>query len=372
MAFFGAFSPLPGPLGGSDEEGWAAAHHARLCADLAAAKRALPFALVTIFRDNGSSPEITAVNMQAPETVANVPSVSGTSTTVTFTFPDAPESELGEKLALKITRASWTRHDSQDAYANVTAPNVVVVTFPGVSADIGGTLTVFAEWGPRARIERYGGSLRKRDSSTERTPYAWTWYNEIGASLGDAYGVTLSGAVHAKKLATARVFAAVSRSIDKFRANSTPSTAHLKLDDWARTLRVPVTSQSMEWDTRRLCSVMLAAEPGGSITALQRACFALLGETYVGIITFGPDEDPGVWSHTFAINGVVWATNRSRIILNITPPSDANDLSFKELVDIQAMSLLDRLTPAHVMFDWAATSELGFRLGISRLGIDGL
>jgi hypothetical protein len=43
----GAFAPLPIRLGGSAEEGWIARHHARVCADLVAAKRASPLAVMT-------------------------------------------------------------------------------------------------------------------------------------------------------------------------------------------------------------------------------------------------------------------------------------------------------------------------------------
>lgn len=44
---FGAFAPMPLRLGGSAEEGWAARFHARMAADLVAAKRIAPLAVLT-------------------------------------------------------------------------------------------------------------------------------------------------------------------------------------------------------------------------------------------------------------------------------------------------------------------------------------
>lgn len=50
---FGAFAPFPLRLGGSTEEGFTATQHARLCADLVAAKRTSPLAIITYERVAG-------------------------------------------------------------------------------------------------------------------------------------------------------------------------------------------------------------------------------------------------------------------------------------------------------------------------------
>ncbi len=57
MSGFGGFCPLPLRLGGDAETGWSAAAHARMCADVAAAKRTLPLALIS-FTQVGSAATI--------------------------------------------------------------------------------------------------------------------------------------------------------------------------------------------------------------------------------------------------------------------------------------------------------------------------
>ncbi len=47
MAGFGAFAPMPLRLGRDAKRAWPAEAHARLCADLLAVKRTLPFAVLT-------------------------------------------------------------------------------------------------------------------------------------------------------------------------------------------------------------------------------------------------------------------------------------------------------------------------------------
>lgn len=50
----GAFAPLPVRLGGSDEEGWTARAHARMCADLVAAKRGAALCVFSYTKSGGT------------------------------------------------------------------------------------------------------------------------------------------------------------------------------------------------------------------------------------------------------------------------------------------------------------------------------
>ncbi len=73
-------------------------------------------------------------------------------------------------------------------------------------------------WSRTARIGYYDGALDKTDTRSERTPFAWTWYNEYGGALGTAFGD--SGFVHARKLALARLEAAIQRGAEKIDAKA--------------------------------------------------------------------------------------------------------------------------------------------------------
>lgn len=58
----GSFAPLPLRLGGSTEEGWAPAQHARFCADLVAVKRVTPLAVWSFSQDSGSPYAVTMLH----------------------------------------------------------------------------------------------------------------------------------------------------------------------------------------------------------------------------------------------------------------------------------------------------------------------
>lgn len=360
----GALLPLPIPLRADPLSGLSASQLMRLSSDLAAISRTLPFARVTF--DSSSAVE----NYQArpPGVDANAPVVTTGAGSVTITWPLAMLDESGAYRALRIVGARYTVHGADEDHTLTFTPNSVTVT-QETSTFTGGTLVVFARWGKKSRFEDYGGSPDKTNSRTEATPYAWLQYRELGASLGTAYGDARVGSIHARRLAYARGLAAVLRSEDRRRFNSTPDTAHAKLGDWAKSLRVPVSADDPAWLIRKRCAVMYSAKPGQSLTNLQDAIYQLIGSRFVRIRKFDENDEHGPWPIAYAFNGEVFATNRARIIVDVKPPLDHIDQDFRDDIQIQLIQLLDRLVPAHIAFDWAAESD-GFFLGISRLSID--
>lgn len=86
----GAFAPFPFRLGGSSVEGLTAAQHARICADLVAAKQAAPLAVVTVTRASSTSVSIVKYFGQNGIGLANAPALAFNTGTpdlsVTLTF----------------------------------------------------------------------------------------------------------------------------------------------------------------------------------------------------------------------------------------------------------------------------------------------
>lgn len=98
---FGAYAPLPIRLGGTAEEGWTAAQHARLCADLIAAKRVLPYATLSA---DGTT--ITAfASMPGMSTALHPVITSAGSNVWAVDFDDGPEDEYEITGPLQIVSA---------------------------------------------------------------------------------------------------------------------------------------------------------------------------------------------------------------------------------------------------------------------------
>lgn len=372
MAIGGGFCPAPWRLGGSAEEGWPAANHARMAADVAAASRALPFAVITVTRDSlgDLSPYISRYTSQSAGIAANTPVLSGDSPTpLVITWPAAPEDELGEARSLRITGVRVTRHLSYgEPTVEITAPNQVAID-PTDGLGIDATISVYGIWSP-PRIEDYGGALDKRDCQTETTPYAFTWYQEHTAALGSAYGTGMRGSVHARKLALARADAAVTRSEERARANCTAATADALLPEWSESLAVPVAESDPKWLVRQRCAAKQAAKSGGNIPDLEAALIQLLGDRFVAVHTFDDADPDGTWPDSYDLGGGVWCSTRSKVLVEVTDPSDPKDPVFLNLMNVQFVDLMDRLVPAWVVFDWYTTG--GFYLDESLLDFDGL
>jgi hypothetical protein len=291
---------------------------------------------------------------------------------MTVTWPKALIDEYGNRIQIKITGLKFQRigATSSEARFSITDFNQVTIT-PQDATAFEGVLTVYGKFGD-PRIEDYGGDLDKHDSETEVIPYAFLHYQDLSAAFGSAYGNARSGVVHAKKLARARGLAAVDRSIDRLKANSSPDTADVMLEHWAKCLRVKFSANEPRWRVRRRCANMQAAESGESITKLETALRTHLGSSFVALRRFGLETDHGIWPASYNIDGKSYASLRSRILVDVVRPADVGDEEFRRLVQVEMIEILERLCPSKVVFDWTSTSPDGFLLGISRLSIDGL
>ena len=378
MSGFGGFNPFPLRLGGDDVEGWRSEQHARLVADIAAAKRTLPFAVLTVRREatTGSAPELVRLGCQAAPTSNNAPSVTGnagvSTVAIVISWPAAPKDELGNALPLQITAARVQLHDKQEIpQFTITSPSSISITKDTAGA-IEFTVYVYANWGESPKIERYDGDPLKTDAVEETTPYAWIWYRELGAAMGSAYGGARQGSVHARKLAIARATAAVSRATERLICNANPATAEALLDDWATCIQVPVGENDPPWLVRKRCRVLFSASNGQAIWGLELALYELLGPSFVEIRTFDSDDEPGAWPSSWDLGGGVWASKRSKILVDVRYPGTTTNLEFNETMQVHFVRLMDRLTPATTWCVWTTTVSGGFYLDISPLDFTGL
>jgi hypothetical protein len=383
MAIAGGFCPLPLRLGGSDEEGWSAAQFMRATADVAAARRTRPFAIMTIEGDGSTTATVTHYRSAhgGPNPTTIVYQAPGE---ILITWPELLPDDHGVEFPASLTSSRITfGHGSAlvAAKAEVTSRRTVYLESSS-SAAFTATLVIFAEWGPELRgIGDYGGAPDKRDDESERVPYAFQWYQELGATLGSAFGDQRTGAVHAKRLATARGLMAVQRSEERLRCNATPATASALLDRWAETLLIPIAPSDPEWLTRQRCAAKFAAVAGSSIEAIENAMTGLLGDRFVSVQTHYTDAlsdqttstpPTTLWDERFDLGDGVWASQQSHITVRVTRPGDPKDAAFRDLMHVQFPRLMSDLVPAWVTWGWSATDGGGFILGTSLLGYDGL
>lgn len=235
-------------------------------------------------------------------------------------------------------------------------------------------------WSRIGGIGDYDGALDKVDCETETTPYAWTWYQDITAMLGTAFTRERSGVIHAKKLALARGEAAKTRAVERFIANSLPSTADELLGTWAKILRVPAYAEDERWQVRQRCAARFSAPNGPNQVELDDSLRALLGnifvETYRSQGTLAAPPDPTYWSENpgdpgMSLGGGTWSSVRSRVVVNVTLPADAELGVFLRTVNTVLSQHLDRTTSAWSNYGWTtwAAGSTGFFLDSSRMDL---
>jgi hypothetical protein len=382
---FGGFAPLPLRLGGSPEEGWSAADFMRLSADVAAMRRTRPFAILRVSGDGGSNATLISYRGIHAPTVTPTVTMDGSQRAV-ITWPSSIEDDNGTEYQVQIRRANAGHEATSGAVAGVTtlvSSNKLSVSVRWGTGSAGtATVVVYADWGPVATgANDYGASPDKQDCNTETIPYAFNWYQELGASLGSAYGTGTRGMVHARKLALARARAAVDRSAERFQANCVPGESDALLDDWSEALAIPSAESEPRWLVRKRAATKLASVAAADLLSLEAACQSLLGDRFVAIGTnYGsalsspPTSTPPTtaWSDDYDLGNGVWATQRCHVQVYVTRPSDPKDPVFLDLVNVQLMRLLDELLPAWATFSWSATDTDGFLVGLSLIGYDGL
>jgi hypothetical protein len=408
---FGAFCPLPIRLRDNENDGWPAQNHARFAADKSAAKRTCGLAWITYTLSGGAVSSVIHSGLYG-SIITPTSAVIGTGH-VRWTWPGATKDGYGVNDAIAIVHAEASAHGTTAIKA---VPNIVdnrtidVRTFTsstGAAVDAKVTLSVTARaacptppfqkttkalasikpdgrpaWSHDADIGDYGGDIDKENTTTEETPYAWTWYRELGEMLGSSFTIARFGEVHAKKLALARNMMGVDRAAERARNNALPRTADEALGAWVKCLGLSVREGERRWRIRRKAASHFAAVVGPTKETIDNAIAGLCGDSLISItrttgaslsvpptLTFWPGINPGPAAYDLG-NGA-WVSERSHLGIVIEKPSLTNRAAFLHMVNVDLFQMLDRLLPAWEAFDWS-TSTSGFLLDISDMDFDGL
>jgi len=136
---FGAFAPMPLRLGGSSTEGWSPEQHARVSADLIAAKLSVPFAVWT-FTKSGATITIHDYHGQNGAGSAFAPvGVSGGTGIAGFGWAsNAFDDAYGVSYPFKPRHARITPHGTSEIFAtyqlNYLSLSIVILMFDSADA----------------------------------------------------------------------------------------------------------------------------------------------------------------------------------------------------------------------------------------------
>lgn len=144
---FGAFAPMPIRLGGATDEGWSPEQHARVAADLVAAKRAAPLAVWT-FTKSGSTITVHSYTGQNGAGLAYAPTGSAGGTGVSaWGWLDARfDDPYGVTQPFSFRHARITCHGTAETnavyYFNYLNVPLLILTFDSAAAAVDCKATV--------------------------------------------------------------------------------------------------------------------------------------------------------------------------------------------------------------------------------------
>lgn len=390
MTGFGGFAPLPIRLGGSATEGLTAVQHARICADLCAAKRTMPFARLTFTKSGSTITVDWYVDTTGNYTASFPVTLTAVGTGITeITFPAAVENEyeVSEPVNIKSAKTAADSATSIKTTYTIVSPNKIrVYSFNGTTNAAADATVTVAVWSPPSRNPRigdYDGALDKEDTRTEIEPYAWTWYQEYGGMLGSAFSTELTGGVHGAKLALARMECGVARAAEAAPNNALPGTSDAMLGDWVNILKIRLNGDEDKHTIRQRCAAKFKASSGNSRTDVDRAVTELIGGYFVALyrqqgsdlanppaITYWPGVNPG--TSLYSLGGGAWFSERSHLVVEVTKPAGVPDPEWMTLMNVELSRELDTLLPSWATFNWATDLDEGFELDIDDLDFTGL
>ncbi len=390
---FGAFAPFPLRL--TDESaiyGWSAPEHARMSADLLAAWRTSPLAIMTV--EVGAT-DVTLVSYHGRNGMGEdyAPTLTYTSATqpCKAVWDPTYEDALGEQETWAVRHADaevqWSGSGAVGCSIRQmpSAINGVdVVVSAGITTPYRLVIEIYGEWGQSRNIGDYGGDLEKRNNTTEATvPYAAQWYREMHAARGSGYTTAPFTLVDFENLAISRMMSAsFSRNAEKLRANAVPARADERLDYWVEVLGVPHAPSDPNWLLRQRCAAHYESAVAPTVANIESALQKLLGDSFVALHTYeGADLDnppiPTYWpagSHgpsSWTVGGSPWVSRRAFLRIEVQQPAGMSLAEFLQIMNVQMFQLLDRMLPAWVTWSWSQGSD-GFRVGVDEVGVDGI
>ncbi len=389
---FGAVAGfLPIRLGGDATNGWTAAQHARLAADLVAINRTLPLARFS-FTKSGATVTITSYWGRNGAGLAYAPTPSSIGTghsRFTWSLPGWDDDYgVFQPFAIQAARGGANVGSSPPIDCNVlwsgATVDVYTATHTGdvasAASDAPASVTLWGTLGDSATraIGDYAGDPDKRDSETEgESPYAEAILRELQAQRGSAYSAGRTKYVDCENLALARFWSAVGpRNAEKARANFAPATSDERLPYWEEFLAVPFAPTDPKWRRRQQLAIHYPVSEGPTIDVLRTRLQEMLGSLFVDVTTtWGTDlATPPTYTYWPGINpgpsdadlgGGCWSSERDRYVVTVQSPSGMSDADFLQLVNVQMFRFLDNTLPATSTFSWGVAG--GFYLDVSRL-----
>lgn len=364
----GGHEPAPYRLGGGDAEGVSAEQQSRMCADLLGMWRMVPLAVVSV-NSNGT---VASYNGRNGSGLGFAPSVVLSGNRFTLTWDSAYDNELEEAHSWVVRAAFATINETDSGYVGTIrslSPTTVVVDISlggtgGYEKDF--TLTIYGDWGPPRTIGYYGGSVNKRNDTTEHPdPYSAQIYRDLQAQTGDAYTKDPASLVHAKRVAKSRLWASVGyRLPDALRNNSTPGGADMGQEYWSSVLGVQARSGEDQYSLRERQKIHYrAGSRGPTYPNLIEDVSELLGDAFVSITvahddqletpslgTYWPTINPG--NANYDIGGGAWYSNRAQIIVNARQPSGLTAGEYSQLMNVELFQLLDRSIAITATAQW--------------------
>jgi hypothetical protein len=386
----GALCPLPLRLGVVDSSGLAADDHARLAADLLAATRSCLVWRVTVTATSDSTGTVDAYSGVNGNAITDAPTIEfvkvGSYVEVRINAEFAHDDEFGNRRIVDAHLVTFhqagpvasqymgSKEWQYDGVRKFLVGNVQ----PGTSVTICG----YGRWDAfGGTISAYGGATDKRDSRTERTPYAWTALQMLRDARGSAYSREVGNLVHAENLAISRAHAGSWRTAERLQTNANPETAYEKAEEWRETLGVRPRVDDTPTTLRQRNGAKFRAAVGPTAAQVDEAISKLLGPIYVqswreyGTLgnppseTYWPGVNPG--SSDYDLGGGAWYSERAFLMVEVVDPSAATLVEFDEKMD-ELTELLDRMLPASSTFDWATNVAGGFILDEDLLDVDAI
>lgn len=388
MAAFGGFEPFPKRFGGA----WTAQQHARMAADLVAAYRTLPFAIVGVRFDASSATIIYYQGRNGGGTLYQ-PTLSYSSGVVTLTWPSTYNTVRNRDVPIRIYGAQGSANGSAANSCKITGTSPNSVTMQMVDAANANTTGIcfvrVRSDEPRVEIGHYGSSTQKRnDPFFGDVPAAYVWYQAIRDQRGTAYSTKEAHIQYAEDIATARVFAGIEQAAERMRRNSFPGTADERLGYWINVFGTTPRVDESEESVRRRLAIRYRGFLANSGSYIDNAIEETLGDGLVAIYRpRGADFDNppyGSWHPAYT-------PGEQSINIFDTPEEGPKvspvgsilirlDLGYYGTVDnllavarVDLAELLGVLLPAHMTWRFGLNDpEEGFRLDIDSLDLNWL
>lgn len=374
---FGAFCPFPLPLGGD----YTANQHAATARDLTSLRRSSNHYFITLHTD-GYVESYVGIN---GEGTGNAPilTVLGTGE-IRLSFPVYKDSVTDNLISTNITSAVGTINDGSFGFVialvEPSKKSIIIRTLDSGGNNIGARIAISINGHLKSNIGYYGSSLDKIDSFDEEDiPYAFGFYSQLTAGLGDALTNRYDSWIHCRKLALARALAGDFRLGNKVSYNKLPGTSDELLNYWGEVLNVPYINSETKEDYRLKLKNKYKTSQGPTIENEDNLIRELLGDGFVrcervvGSDLASPPfptywlDNPG--APTYNLGAGTWLSRRRHLVVVVKKPVNKSLSEFERLINVELFKLLDDLLPSTVTFSWAFESldGLGFRLDVSQM-----